>query len=334
MISAEKKIEILGHLSPILNELDEDFGKAVESAYQHNKWFTKPNTLLAIKNIREQFLEEKKLERWLSGYDLKVCKPVNVGIVMAGNIPLVGFHDFLCVFMSDHKAIIKLSSKDHILFPFILKALLEIEPALAEYISVSEIIKGMDAVIATGSNNSSRYFEYYFGKYPHIIRKNRSSVAVLSGDESQQDLESLGTDIFTYFGLGCRNVSKLYVPAGYSFELFFQAVEKFRTEMTDHNKYKNNYDYNRVLLLMNHTPFLTNDFMILTEDRSLTSPVATLHYEFYSDETDLHKKLEVSRDNIQCIAGNDFLPFGTTQSPGLMDYADGVDTMEFLTQLK
>jgi hypothetical protein len=215
----------------------------IEQAYQHNKWFTKENILLALKNIREQFLDESKLKTWLSRYPTKNHPPKTVGIVMAGNLPLVGFHDFLCVFLSRNKSLIKLSSKDNVLFHFITKKLFETGPELKEWISFSEILKGMDVIIATGSNNSARYFDYYFGKYPHIIRKNRSSVAVLKGNETKEELEALGEDIFSFFGLGCRNVSKLMVPVNYSFDFFFQSLDKFST-LNEHNKYKNNYDYN------------------------------------------------------------------------------------------
>jgi len=336
----EQNISALVRLNEVLDEKNEELQQVIETAYQHNKWFTKENILLSLKNIREQFLDEMKIRAWLSKYDLsaglyenRVKQPRNVGIVMAGNIPLVGFHDFLCVFLSGHRALIKLSSKDDVLFPFILKNLFEIDDELKHWISVSEIIKGMEAAIATGSNNSSRYFQYYFGKYPNIIRKNRSSVAVLNGNESREDLEKLGLDIFSYFGLGCRNVSKLFVPSAYSFDLFFQSVEKFSGSMHDHNKYMNNYDYNRVLLLMNQTLFLTNNFLIVKEDEKISSPVAMLYYEFYSNENDLMKRLQRDDSNIQCIAGKNFLPFGESQSPQLDDYADGADTMKFLFEL-
>ncbi|MEO5673988.1 MAG: acyl-CoA reductase [Chitinophagales bacterium] len=322
-------------VSETLNEEHEEMLQVIDKAYQHNKWFTPENISLSIQNIRKHFLDEEKLKQWLSKYELSRVKVRKmVGIVMAGNLPLGGFHDFLCVFLSGHKAMIKLSSKDAVLFPFILKKLFKHHDELRHWISISEIISGMEAAIATGSNNSSRYFQYYFGKYPHIIRKNRNSVAVLDGNETKAELENLGLDIFSYFGLGCRNVSKLFIPENYSFDLFFQSIEKFRNKMEEHHKYKNNYDYNRVLLLMNHTPFLTNDFLIIKEDERISSPVAVLHYEFYGDEKELNEKLKKSGDSIQCVAGKNFLPFGTTQSPQLEDYADGIDTMKFLVELE
>ena len=333
-MNIETRIETLLKLEKVLEPGNPQLESVIEKAEQHNKWFTRENILCSLNNFSEQFLDKAKISEWLSGYDLNPKgDPKIVGIVMAGNIPLVGFHDLLCVFLAGHKALIKLSSKDDVLFPFLLQKLYEADAGLKNILSVTEVIKGMDAVIATGSNNSSRYFQYYFGRYPHIIRSNRSSVAVLTGHESKENLEQLGFDIFSYFGLGCRNVSKLYVPENYSFDLFFQAIEKYSAMLHHHNKYKNNYDYNRVLLLMNNTPFLTNDFLIVKEDAKISSPVSTLHFEYYKRSSDLKEKLSHDSPAIQCVVGEGFIPFGQSQSPALGDYADDTDIMKFLLAL-
>ncbi len=333
-MTLEQRIKILTTFKTFLSNGNEELQHVIEKAYQHNKWFTPENTTLALKNICDEFLSEEKIRDWLLKYEIKENdSPKIIGIVMAGNLPLVGFHDFMCVFVSGNKSLIKLSSKDDVLFPFIQKKLFEIDEELKHRISVTEILKGMNAVIATGSNNSSRYFQYYFGKYPHIIRRSRSSVAVLRGNETKTDLENLGFDIFSYFGLGCRNVSKLLVPRGYNFNFFFESMEKY-AEIRNHNKYKNNFDYNSALLSMNHSPHLLNDFIIVKEEKQITSPVSVLHYEFYESEKELQQILKRDDENIQCVVGQNFMPFGQTQSPHLWDYADGVDVMEFLVGLK
>ena len=259
---------------------------------------------------------------------------------MAGNIPLVGFHDFLCGFISGHKLLIKLSSKDEILLNHLIKILQEWEPLLKEEIKTTELLKGCDAYIATGSNNSARYFEEYFGQYPNIIRKNRNSVAILTGDESEEQLKALGEDIFRYYGLGCRNVSKLLVPEGYNFDAFFKAIYSWSDVMND-AKYANNYDYNKAVYLMSLFDLLENGFLMLKEDESYGSPIATLFYEKYESKESLDLKLSQDADKIQCIVGDDknlqgftsLIPFGKTQKPNLQDYADGVDTIAFLVSI-
>lgn len=257
--------------------------------------------------------------------------PKNVGLVMAGNIPLVGFHDFLCVLVSGHRQTVKLSSKDDVLLKHMVGKLLEWEPALGAYISFSDMLKNCDAYIATGSNNSSRYFEYYFGKYPSIIRRNRTSVALLTGAETGRELELLSDDVQLYFGLGCRSVTKLYVPRGYDFLPLLDALRKYGF-FFEHNKYRNNYDYQLAMYLMNSQFYMTNDSIVLLEQKGLFSPIGTLYYEFYEYGTDPGAELRENND-IQCIIGNGHLPFGTSQTPGLEDYADGVDTMAFLSTL-
>ena len=253
---------------------------------------------------------------------------------MAGNLPLVGFHDFLSVFVAGHKALIRFSSKDDKLFSFVLKNLVKISPESKEYFETTERLQGFDAVIATGSSNTGRYFEHYFGKYPNIIRKNRSSVAVLDGNETIEELKSLGEDVFTYFGMGCRNVSKLYVPKDYDFPHLLDNWAHYQP-LTNHNKYKNNYDYNRSILLLNRTQHFASDYIMLMENENMTSPVSILYYEFYDNEKDWRNKLKENAEQIQCSVGKaeGLLPFGTAQNPQLNDYADGIDTMQFLSNL-
>jgi hypothetical protein len=329
----KKRIAGVSRLVVAMNQDDEEVKEIAERAYQFNKWFTTENIFRMMRNVCDQFLQRETLEEWMAYYSFpENLESKTVGIVMAGNIPMVGFHDLLCVLISGHKALIKVSSKDDVLIPWLLKKLVESDEEWKYQFAISDLLKNMDAAIATGSNNSSRYFEYYFGKYRHIIRKNRGSVAVLTGNESKEELFGLGTDIFSYFGLGCRNVSKLFVPEGYDPGFFLEAMSPFRY-VIDHNKYKNNYDYNRTLLLMNNEPHLANDFLMLKQDGRIVSPVAMVHYEFYKNEMELKEKLVRDENNIQCIAGRGFIPFGQTQSPALGDYADHVDTMKFLVSL-
>ena len=250
---------------------------------------------------------------------------------MAGNIPLVGFHDWLCIFISGHKALIKLSSKDQVLIKHLLEKMATWSAEVTSVIEFSEMLKGCDAYIATGSNNSSRYFEYYFKKYPHIIRRNRTSVAILSGRETKEELEQLADDIYLYFGLGCRNVTKVYVSVDYDFVPLLEAFKKYNY-LADHHKYKNNYDYNLALHLINKKYYMTNGSILLIEDPSLFSPISQLNYEFYNDKNELTSKLPVKQD-LQCIVGKGFTPFGKSQSPAIADYADGVDTLRFLSNL-
>ncbi|MEO6168221.1 MAG: acyl-CoA reductase [Chitinophagales bacterium] len=332
-MNLEKRISSVCQLKNTVDSAHAETLEIAELAYVNNKWFTQENTLQMMRNIHEQFLEEEKLRLWLSKYRLKEpASPQTVGLIMAGNIPLVGFHDLLCVLLSGHKALIKLSSKDNILLPWLLEKLFETDDSWRSKITFGELLNGMEAAIATGSNNSSRYFNYYFAKYPHIIRKNRGSVAVLTGNESKKALQQLGSDIFSYFGLGCRNVSKLMVPQDYTFDFFFESIEPFH-KVIDHSKYKNNFDYNLTLLMMNKEPHFNNNFLMLREDERIVSPVAMLHYERYTNKQNLEEKLAVSEHEIQCITGEKYIPFGKTQSPELWDYADNIDTIKFLSSL-
>lgn len=317
----------------------------VNSSYHYNGWFTRPNVLSAIEAVREN-LTRKNLETWLKRYDqdFKACEPLKVGVIMAGNIPLVGFHDMLCVLLSGNIFYGKLSSQDKILIPAICSVLIDIEPKFKDRIIFSEApLKNPAAVIATGSNNSARYFEYYFGKYPHIIRKNRNSVAVISGSETMEELSQLGNDIFRYFGLGCRNVSKLMVPEGYDFDHFFSGIFEYR-EVVQNKKYGNNYDYNKTVYLLNKESLLENGFLIIKEDKSLSSPPGCMFYEFYKDEKHLSERLLEDKEKIQCVVSSqptteklnkelNFVSPGNTQKPQLWDYADGIDTMKFVLSL-
>lgn len=338
-LQLEKRIEVLTRLGDFLSSPDESLKAVVKTAYFHNPWFTEENVALALEAIRSEFLNETKLRSWLNAYQIEeIPSPRTVGIVMAGNIPLVGFHDFLCTFIAGHRSLVKCSDKDKILFPFILDKLIEIEPGFRDYCILTDRLKDFQAVIATGSNNSSRYFEYYFGKYPHIIRKNRTSVAVLTGNESEDDLKDLGRDVFRFFGLGCRNVSKIFVPEDYEFGLLLESLGKYSGVIL-HNKYKNNFDYNLTLLILNKIPYLSNESILIHENDSPYSRIASLHYEKYSGEGDLAEKVLRHREGIQCLVGHtvvaEFSPvaFGKAQEPSLADYADGVDTLQFLTSL-
>lgn len=314
-----------------------EFQGTLDLAQAANPWFTQENLLLALGHWGA-VLTRENLSDWLGGYAMdRVGEPKTVGIVMAGNVPLVGFHDFLSVLLSGHRVLAKLSAQDRHLMPFLSDLLIEAEPALAERIRfVDGKMGAFDAVIATGSNNTGRYFEHYFGQGPHIIRKNRNSAAILNGGETTEDLKALGGDIFHYFGLGCRSVSKLYVPKDYDFDPFFQAIHGFAA-LAGHHKFANNHDYNRAVLLMNARPFLDNGFLILREDPSFSSPISVLHYSYYDSMESLRGDLKSANNEIQCVVSNftesGDVPFGMSQFPALDDYADGVDTLEFLLGL-
>lgn len=319
----------------------DSFNELIQSVHYHNNWFTEDNVRNAIDAIALS-LNPKKLLDWLSDYvkALSDHKPIrNVAVIMAGNIPMVGFHDMLCVLLSGNKFTGKLSSDDSLLMPAISKILIAIEPEFSNTIEFTVgPLKNINGVIATGSNNTARYFEYYFGKYPHIIRKNRNSVAVLTGKESKEDLKLLGKDIFQYYGLGCRNVSKLFVPKDYKFDAFYEAIFDFQN-VVNNNKYGNNYDYNRTVYLMSNTAsLLDNNFLLLKEDKRYSSPIGVLFYEYYDEISDLNCQFQNDREHIQCIVSSfheikNSISFGSAQYPKLNDYADGIDTMKFLIGL-
>jgi hypothetical protein len=334
------RVEVLAQLGKQLKAGDEYLEALMHRTKYHNAWFTIDNQKQSVEAIADYYLSPARLDQWLAKYALPDNDhPKTVGIIMAGNIPLVGFHDWLCVFVAGHQAKIKLSDKDPYLLPHLLKMMTTIDERVASYYEFSTPLKDFEAVIATGSNNSARYFEAYFSKYPHIIRKNRNGVAVLKGTETEEELRALGKDVFNYFGLGCRNVSKLYVPEGYDFDPLLEALYEYR-QIILNTKYKNNFDYNYALYILNKEVFKANGCILIREDEAIPSRIATLHYETYTDLETLESTLANKIDDIQCIVSQEgtlqnhtSFSFGQAQQPELWDYADGVDTMNFLLNL-
>ncbi len=313
--------------------------EVLSRASAENPWFTDEQIRYAKDRIARGWLVQEKLEQWLDPYQdvFPVKQPAGIGIVMAGNIPLVGFHDLLCVLASGNRALVKTSSKDRVLTYFLIEEIIKIWPVMADFIQWVDTLSTADAIIATGSNNSSLYFEQYFSNYPHIIRKNRNAVAVLSQRMDDEQIKALGEDIFRYFGLGCRNVSKIYIPKDFDFDHFFEVLNSYGNIM-QHHKYKNNYDYNRTLLLLNKIKHYASNYLILKEDKSIASPVAMLHYEYYKNLEEAEDMLDRERDQIQCIASNtklnmEYVAIGQAQKPALWHYADGANTMDFLQSL-
>jgi hypothetical protein len=287
--------------------------------------------MMALKAIADELTNEN-LVKWTGMYPALAndIKPVNVGVIMAGNIPLVGFHDFLSVLITCNNIIAKTSSKDSDLIAFVSGILCDIDPGFKEKIRFTEdVLSGFDAVIATGSDNSSRYFEYYFGKYPRIIRKNRKSLAIIEGSETDEDLTALGSDVFSYFGLGCRNVSKLFVPSGYDFSRLMKAWDKY-SGVINHSRYASNYDFSKAVYIVNKEKFTDAGFILLKENQGLSSPVAVLYYEYCNSFDEAERNTENLKETIQCICSKNHIPFGKAQAPALWDYADGIDTVEFL----
>ncbi len=323
----------------IIQNLDTDALKPLFSTTRNeNGWFTEDNVKLAVENIAKIYLNETALENFALKYALKENpNPKKIGIVMAGNIPAVGFHDLLCVVLSGNIALLKLSSSDTAAMMFLINKLYEIDPEIKEVIRIAQRLNDADALITTGSDNTAKHFEYYFASKPRIIRRNRTSVAVLNGNESRAELANLGNDIFQYFGLGCRNVSKLYVPVGYTFDKFYESIEYWSTIQL-HHKYNNNYDYNKSIYLVNRIPHLDNGFLLLKEDATLVSPISVCYYETYENDAHLEQLLAESAEKIQCIVSSDArfpnsFRFGEAQVPKLEDFADGIDTMSFLMNL-
>ena len=335
-----RRITILAELGRRLAEPDEFLEALMKRTAFHNGWFTLEAQQRALTAVREAYLDEEKLRAWVAGYPTLGATPGGplrtVGLVLAGNIPLVGLHDLVAVFVAGHRAQLKLSGKDPYVLPYLLRLLGEIDADAKAYFTTVEHLHGFDAVIATGSNNSSRYFEAYFGRYPHIIRRGRNGVAVLTGGETDAELRSLGDDVFSYYGLGCRNVSKLYVPADYDFAPLLEILHEWKS-LQNHTKWKNNFDYNFALLTLNKEAFRYNGAVILREDEGMASHIAGLFYETYADLGDVAQVLRSRREEIQVIVARDgtlplpTVPFGHAQLPGLDDYADGVDTLAFLT---
>ena len=314
----------------------DDFKNLIENSVHYNGWFTAEQVYYAVQSWAKA-LTKSNLDEWLSRYDFTEKKPKTIALILAGNIPLVGFHDFISVIISGNKALVKLSSNDQKLLPFLAKYLVSIDERLNDFIEFTDKkLENFDTVIATGSNNTARYFEYYFKDKPSIIRKNRNSVAVLSGNETKEELELLGEDIFRYFGLGCRNVSKLFVPNGYNFDAFFNAIYTHK-DIIEYEKYANNYDYNKAVFLMSLYKLLDNGFLTIKEDESYSSPISSVFYEYYETIDTVKDKLLSDAEKIQCVVSNGLIensiPFGKTQQPELWDYADGLDTLEFLLAL-
>jgi hypothetical protein len=330
----QSRIKAFTQLGLKLKNLGNDqFQTLSLGARNQNPWFTEQSVRLALEGII-QMLHEDRLVNWVSAYRHPTNKK-KVAIIMAGNIPMVGFHDLLSTVVSGHVAVIKLSSKDQYLMNYLIGQLITIEPRLRDSIIVAaDQIRDFDAVIATGSDNTSRYFDYYFGKYPNIIRRNRTSVAVLTGDEDAEQLIALGSDVFNYYGLGCRNISKLYVPEGFTFDRMLSVWQPFDS-IIHHHKYCNNYDYQKSILLINMIPFLDNGFVLLQESEKLVSPISVVYYQFYKSIEDVTSLLAEQSQKIQVVAGHavNGIPFGSTQCPQLTDYADNIDTMEFLSRL-
>jgi hypothetical protein len=335
----KKIISSLTVLGQKLRRPDTELQHLIATEANYNAWFTPESVAHAVQAIAHQ-LTDDYLTAWLSKYQIPAANaPKTVGLILAGNIPLVGFHDVICTMIAGHQAQIKASTQDARLIVYVLQQLNTIDPELGGRYSIVNRLEGFDAVIATGSNNTSRYFEYYFGKVPHIIRKNRNSVALLTGHETTEQLAALGHDIFDYYGLGCRNVSKLMVPAGYKFDAFFEAIEHM-SAIGNHHKYHNNYDYNKAIFLVNREPHLDNGFLLLKQDERLTSALAVLHYEEYTDLAIAQATLQQQAGHIQCVVTEaqvelpaQIVDFGCSQLPGLSDYADGVDTLDFLLKL-
>lgn len=311
-----------------------DLQKLTEVAFSYNGWFTPDNINRALQGL-VVMMEEEALDEFTKSIT-EPKEPKTVAVIMAGNIPAVGFHDMMCVLLSGHNILIKVSSDDPAFIPFLVGMLIYFEKEFATKVNFAEArLNNFDAVIATGSNNSAKHFEYYFGKYPNIIRKNRTSVALLNGQESETDLKELGKDIFYYFGLGCRNVSKVYVPEGYNFNKLFEAVYDFKY-VIDNKKYNNNYEYNRAIYLLDLIPFLDNNFLMIKESIDLHAPTSVLFHESYTNQKQLVDKIAPIRSNLQCIVSNfeiegvKIIPFGKTQEPSIFDFADDVNTLDFL----
>ncbi len=338
-MTLKEKIESLIAVSNIMSLEDSDELEIVISrAIAENPWFTREGISHCFDAISSQFLDREVLENWTDNYDIKNVGGKRVGLVLAGNIPMVGFHDILSVFLSGHQARIKYSHKDKQLLSWFIDKLNEIDPRTKDYFSPVERLKDIDAVIATGGPTAATHFNYYFSKYPHIIRKNRSSAAILTEEDTEGDLKGLGSDIFTYFGLGCRNISKIYIPIGFSTDRIFESIIDY-AHVLDHNKYKNNFDYSYAIYLLGKDPFLTNNFLILREDEALSSRIACLHYEEYEDIDQVVQSLMAREEEIQCVTSTHPIssiphtPIGRCQQPAIDDYADRVDTMTFLTSL-
>ncbi|MCB9197840.1 MAG: acyl-CoA reductase [Flavobacteriales bacterium] len=332
MKAVGNELEWPGFEIGITKEEYEQLAGIAQQAKIFNGWF-EPTEVRRAFSAWGEALTEENLSHWLSRYGEYAGEPKTVAIIMAGNIPLVGLHDLISVYLAGHKAKIKLSSDDNKLIPALLKVWTLFDADLPSLVTITEHkLENFDAVIATGSNNTSRYFEQYFGSYPNIIRKNRTSIAVLTGDETEEELKALADDVFAYFGLGCRNVTKIYLPKGYDLNKVFGGLFH-KQEVVNNKKYGNNYDYHKAVFLLEGYDVLENGFILMKQDESLTSPIGTLFYDYYDNHTSLMDMLKAREEEIQCVVSKTTIPFGKAQSPALWDYADGVDTMKFLLAL-
>ena len=334
-MNLESRIRAFTELGKYLkSDIYQEAEKELNMATLVNPWFTKENIDKSLNTWSEQ-LKVDMLASWIKPYKLKeVFIPKKILIIMAGNIPLVGFHDFLTVLISGHKVVVKMSSTDNVLLKVLINKLIRINSEFKQFIAFIEDVKSrkFDGVIATGSDNSAQYFDYYFKGIKKIIRKNRRSIAVLDGSESTLQLNGLSNDVFSYFGLGCRNVSKLFLPKGYDLNKLFEAFFPY-SHLLEHKKYGNNYDYNKAIFLMGSNKLLENGFLLMKEDKSLFSPLAMLYYEYYDDVQSIEQFIEENAEQLQCVVSQKDIPFGNTQKPNLWDYADGVDTVDFLREL-
>lgn len=332
-MNLKKRIELLVSVGDFLKSNTEEYKDIRSRAYRENKWFTPEYTLHAGIQLAEHMLNFDLLHEFATKYQVPDTRALDqtVGIVMAGNIPYVGFHDFLCVFLSGYRQRIKLSSKDTVLMKMIVDVAARNDNEILDWVKFDEMLKGCDGYIATGSDNSARYFEFYFKKYPHIIRKNRTSIAILDGSETQDELNMLADDIHLYFGMGCRNVTQLKVPQDYNFVPLLDALRKYG-HYRDHEKYRNNFDYQLTIAILNNNFYMSNDSIVLIENDSPFSPISQLHYQFY--ESTAKAISDIDPNKIQCLVGHGQLPFGKAQQPGLTDFPDGVDTMHFLSGLQ
>ncbi|GAC1432993.1 MAG: acyl-CoA reductase [Chitinophagaceae bacterium] len=333
-MNLQERIDLLIKLGYYLNTNTPEWALAKENAERQNGWFTQQFVDTAVQNIVNNFLQPDKLQGFISVYKIPdyQATPKNIGLVMAGNIPLVGFHDWLCIFLSGQNVIVKPSARDAVLITHIIEKIARWNNEIIRQTHFSERLKGCDAYIATGSNNSARYFDFYFSKYPHIIRRNRTSVAILTGHETAEALEKLADDVNLYYGFGCRNVTKLYVPKGYDFVPLLDSFKKY-IDFAEHHKYRNNYDYQLAILLLNNKYYMTNGSVLLVENESFFSAISQLHYEYYAGSPAEIMAVLQNNQDIQCVIGKGFIDFGQAQTPSLADYADGMDTMSFLLGL-
>ena len=340
MIDLNFKINILNEFGNYISKILKNsppliLDNLIDSSLNNNRWFDEKSVIYSLK-AWSKILKKDLIKRWIYKYEINSFKKKKtIALILPGNIPLVGFHDILCLWILGYKGILKLSSKDNVLIPF-LTNYLEEKSKVKSFIYKDSIFKNFDAVIATGSNNTSIYFNYYFSKYPNIIRKNRTSIAILDGNETEIELKNLAKDILLYYGLGCRNVSKIYIPKEFDLNKIFKGIESF-SSLINNSKYSNNYDYNKSIFLINQEKFLDNGFFILKESSKITSPISCVYYEYYNNKKDLENKIIDIKDNIQCIVSKssffEGIPLGSTQNPSLEDYADNIDTVKFLMNI-